>query len=101
MLKEIPIPSTADRVGKAQEVLRVWIVGPQHEMHVSIDVMAFPDSRAWGVAIADLARHIANSYEALAIAPKEKVLGSIAVQFAAEINNPTSEVSVPQQPKPV
>jgi len=96
VVKEMPLPPAAKEPAKAQEILRVWIIGDQHAMHVSIDVAAFNDSRAWGVVLADLARHIANSYERMAVAPAPKVLNSIAAQFVMEVDKPTSVVTNPQ-----
>lgn len=92
MVKEMPLPPGVARAEKAQEVLRVWIVGENHGMQVSVDVAAFKDSRTWGVALADLARHIANSYEAMVVHPAPKVLNSIVAQFVMEVDKPTSTI---------
>jgi len=97
MIKEMPIPRGAIENGKAQEILRVWMVGDNHQMHVSIDVTAFVDSRCWGIALADLARHVANSYEDLGVAEREKVLTSIVNFFEAEIGKPTSEITTKRE----
>lgn len=98
MPNERPLPPGSDSP-QAKEILRWWLV-PGDKMIASLDVGAFPDSRAWGIALADLARYIARAYEVMKVGPQEKILTSIVDMFEAEIGKPTSETHVVPPSKP-
>src|ERR1039457_1262129 len=55
--KHLDIPPAAARDHASFEVLRVWIA--EQGQHVSIRSGAWEDPFAWGIVLADLARHIA------------------------------------------
>ncbi len=55
---EIPQAVTAD--AHAFEILRVWIASNQQQ--VSLRSGVWEDPAAWGIMLADLARHVAESY---------------------------------------
>ncbi len=62
---QLLIPSTAETDPDSFEVLRVWVANKAQ--HVSLRVGIWDDPMAWGIMLADLAGHIANSYEAVCI----------------------------------
>ena len=88
--KVLSVPPVAQRDKASFEVLRVWIA--EKGQHVSIRSGAWEDPFAWGIVLADLARHIAFAHELQneAVDP-EAFLNRLLEGFEAEINNPTDE----------
>ena len=79
------IPPTALEQGGV-EVLRAAIV--DGGLHVSLR-RAFDDPQAWGMVIADVARHAARAYGREAEYTEDEALARIVEMFEAEINRPT------------
>lgn len=88
--KQLNIPPVAVRDKAAFEVLRVWIA--QEGQHVSIRSGAWEDPFAWGIVLADMARHIAHAHhlEKKNVDP-EAFLERLLEGFQAEIDNPTDD----------
>lgn len=78
-------PPTALEHG-GTEVLRAAIV--QGGLHVSLR-RAFDDPEAWGMLIADVARHVARIYAAESDLPEETTIERIRNIFDAEMDAPT------------
>jgi Domain of unknown function (DUF5076) len=57
---ELSIPVATEVDPKAFELLRVWIANKQQ--HVSLRTDVWEDPAAWGIMLADLAKHIAESF---------------------------------------
>ncbi|HMK73835.1 MAG TPA: DUF5076 domain-containing protein [Myxococcaceae bacterium] len=57
---ELTIPPRAADDGEAREVLRFW--SARGRLHVTVRADAYRDPAAWGIVLADLARHVANAY---------------------------------------
>jgi hypothetical protein len=88
--KILELPAAAQRDKASFEVLRVWIA--EQGQHVSIRSGAWEDPFAWGIVLADLARHIALSHEIQdSKVDKEAFLERLLEGFHAEIDNPTDE----------
>ena len=88
--KVLSIPSVAQRDKASFEVLRVWIA--EQGQHVSIRSGAWDDPFAWGIVLADLARHIALAHEMQdEKIEKEAFLERLLEGFSAEIDSPTDE----------
>ena len=88
--KVLAIPAAAERDKASFEVLRVWIA--EQSQHVSIRSGAWDDPFAWGIVLADLARHIALAHELQGDAADEDAfLERLLEGFHAEIDNPTDE----------
>jgi hypothetical protein len=81
----LQIPPTALEQGGV-EVLRAAIV--EGGLHVSLR-RAFDDPEAWGMLIADIARHVARIYATEAKFPEEQTLERIRNIFDAEMDAPT------------
>jgi hypothetical protein len=79
------IPPTALEHGGV-EVLRAAIV--DGGLHVSLR-RAFDDPEAWGMLIADVARHVARIYAREDKFPEEQTLERIRSLFNAEMDSPT------------
>ena len=88
--KTLAIPPAAQRDKASFEVMRVWIA--EKGQHVSIQTGAWADPFAWGIVLADLARHIANADQ---IQNKktdpDAFLTRLLEGFQAEIDDPTDE----------
>ena len=79
------IPPTALERG-GFEVLRAAIV--EGDLHVSLR-RAFDDPDAWGMLIADVARHVARIYAKETALTEEAVLERVRAIFLAEMEAPT------------
>lgn len=56
----LPVPSAATRDPRSVEILRVWIANG--EQHVALAFGMWEEPAAWGLLLADLARHIAEAH---------------------------------------
>src|ERR1700748_1534275 len=83
-------PPAAVRDRAAFELLRVWVA--EQGQHVSLRSGAWEDPFAWGIVLADLARHIVNA-EAMnkKNLDKEAFFERMIEGFHAEIESPTDE----------
>jgi len=83
-------PPAAQRDKAAFELLRVWVA--DQGQHVSLRSGTWEDPFAWGIVLADLARHIVNA-EAIhkKDLDKDAFLHRILEGFHAEIESPTDE----------
>ena len=70
------------------EIARVWIV--DGDQHVVLTQNLWRDPASWGLMLADLARHVANAYEAQGHG-REFVLQRIREAFEAEWSHPTDK----------
>jgi len=88
--KFLDIPPAAQRDKASFEVMRVWIAN--QAQHVSIRSGAWEDPFAWGIVLADLARHVALAHEMQdGKVDKDAFLERLLEGFHAEIDNPTDE----------
>ncbi len=56
----LPVPAAATRDPRSVEILRVWIANG--EQHVALAFGMWEEPSAWGLLLADLARHIAEAH---------------------------------------
>jgi hypothetical protein len=88
--KVLSIPPEAQRDKASFEVMRVWIA--EQGQHVSIRSGAWEDPFAWGIVLADLARHIALAHQLQKEGTDpDAFLERLLEGFHAEIDNPTDE----------
>jgi hypothetical protein len=83
-------PPAATRDNASFELLRVWVA--EAGQHVSLRPGTWEDPFAWGIVLADLARHIVNA-EALenASIDRDAFLERLLEGFEAEMESPTDE----------
>jgi Domain of unknown function (DUF5076) len=81
----LKVPPTALEKG-GTEVLRAAIV--EGGLHVSLR-RAFDDPEAWGMLMADLARHVARIYATEMNMREEETLARVRGIFEAEMDAPT------------
>jgi hypothetical protein len=88
--KYLDPPPAAARDKASFELLRVWVA--EQGQHVSLRSGAWEDPFAWGIVLADLARHIVNA-EALhrKELDRDAFLERMLEGFHAEIESPTDE----------
>ena len=79
------IPPTALEQGGV-EVLRAAIVNGG--LHVSLR-RAFDEPDAWGILIADIARHVARIYANETAMSEDEVLDHVRAMFESELDAPT------------
>jgi hypothetical protein len=88
---QLLIPDAAKRDPKSLELLRVWIA--DNNQHVSLRTGVWDDPAAWGLMLADLARHIVNTYEQDAALDQVQTLQRIRAAFNTELEFPTDTSS--------
>jgi hypothetical protein len=84
----LPIPRH-DRDAKKMELLRVWLIDGAPSVVITPNL--WEDPEMWGLMLADLMRHVGNSYEADG-RNFDEVLSRIKAAFDAEWGHPTSSV---------
>ena len=86
--KYLAVPPAAGRDTSSFELLRVWIA--EQGQHVSLRSGVWEDAFAWGIVLADLARHIVHA-ESLAHKglDQDAYLKRMLEGFQAEIESPT------------
>jgi hypothetical protein len=88
--KYLDIPPAASRDTASFEVLRAWIA--EQGQHVSLRSGAWEDPFAWGIVLADLARHIALAHQLQhPDTDLDAFVERLLEGFHAEIENPTDE----------
>jgi len=88
---QLLIPEAAKRDPQSLELLRVWVA--DNNQHVSLRVGVWNDPAAWGLMLADLARHIVNTYEQDVALDRLQTLQRIKAAFDAELESPTDTPS--------
>jgi hypothetical protein len=103
MPQELPIPRQIANEQKAFEIARIWIAGGGGH-HVSLNTSLVGDPKAWGIMLANLAKHVANAYHQSRGVDQEQMLAGIKAAFEAEWTKPTNQlggqVVKPQPPNP-
>jgi hypothetical protein len=87
---QLRVPEPARSDAKSFELLRVWIA--HQDQHISMRVGVWKDPEAWGMMLADLARHIATAFEQSEKRDPMDTLVRIKAGFETEIESPTDEV---------
>jgi Domain of unknown function (DUF5076) len=83
---ELEVPPIATGNSQAVEVLRVWAV-PGQPQQLTLRI-TWKDAGAWGLLLADIARHVANAYANEGQNGAE-VLARIRQLLDAEFSRPT------------
>ncbi len=88
----LPIPAPASSDPRSLEVLRVWIANG--EQHVALAFGMWDEPAAWGLLLADLARHIAEAHaQQDSDVDPEDFLEQIRSGLEAELDGPTDEIN--------
>ncbi len=86
-VNELEAPPGAAQDTEAVEISRVWV--SEGGLEVSLRLGVFEDPAAWGVLLADLARHVAHAHQQLDGSDAEQTLGLIRDALEAELADPT------------
>ncbi|MBA2683716.1 MAG: DUF5076 domain-containing protein [Gemmatimonadaceae bacterium] len=86
---EMSPPPAASEDPKSFEIARLWVASD--EQHVVLRTDVWPDPAAWGIVLADLARHVATAYQRKDGHDVEDVLERVLAGFHAEIDGASSE----------
>lgn len=87
---QLRIPDSARTDPKSFELLRIWVA--HQDQHISLRVGVWEDPTDWGRMLADLARHIANSFEKFSNQDAPQALEKIRAGFDADIQNPAEAI---------
>src|SRR5437764_9847456 len=87
---ELQIPDAAKKDSDAMEILRIWIAGGSQ--HVSLKPGVWKDPAAWGLMLADLAKHVANAYAADGM-DRAQALRRVYQGLQVEMESPTDEAT--------
>jgi len=88
--RQLPIPGAAKDDPAGLEVLRVWVAGGRQ--HVVIRIDAWRDPAAWGIVLADLARHVSRSLDPHAADEGAATLERMRLMLDAELRSPTGDI---------
>lgn len=88
---ELAPPPSAIEDATSFEIARVWVAsGAQH---ARLRTGVWPDPAAWGIVLADLARHVALAYHYEEDHDVEHVLERVLAGFQTELESPTSHTT--------
>jgi len=93
--RQLFIPDAAVRDRESVEMLRVWIA--EQGLHCSLKVGMYQETKdvsetkAWGIILADAAKHIANALQSAYSIDRTASLKAIRDSFVEELASPTSE----------
>ena len=86
VIEELPIPGPVLAATRTAEMARVWLADGNQV--VTISSRLWEDPGAWGLMLVDLARHVAQAYEAKGFSATD-VLTRIRSAMEAEWTSPT------------
>ncbi len=81
---ELPIPSSVAADAEAIELARLWL--GQGRLRVGLRADALADPTEWGAVLAELARHVANSYVIGRSGDRTEILDRIVLGFRANLD---------------
>lgn len=96
-MKQLPTPEPATDDPDSSEMMRVWIA--QKRLYISLNVGVyygktdFNEEKAWGIILADAARHISAALEQRFGVPRTETLEGIVSSFSSELSAPSSATS--------
>lgn len=85
-IEELPIPSTVIAAKEKTEMARIWIA--DGDQIVTLSPRLWDDPGAWGLMLVDIARHVAQAYQAKGV-DSAISLEKIRSAMEAEWANPT------------
>jgi hypothetical protein len=70
-------------------MIRAWVA--EKGLHCSLNIGTWKDPAAWGILLADVARHVANAYQESEALDRAVTLKGIRQLFNAEMDKPTDD----------
>jgi hypothetical protein len=87
---ELAVPDAVHEDPRSFEIARLWIADGRQVILLRADV--WPDPAAWGLMLADMARHLANAYHDAHGMDPAAALRRMLAGLQAELDQPTDEV---------
>ena len=84
---EMAPPPAATQDDRSFEIARLWVANDAQ--HVTLRTNVWPDPAAWGIVLADLAKHVALAYHHKDDHDVEDALERVLAAFHAELESPT------------
>ena len=97
MPKELKPPPQAQRDPNALHMASIWIA--EKGLHCALNIGVFDENarvdevRAWGIMLADIARHVSQALPHTDDGSERSILNRIWASFDEELSKPTSPVS--------
>jgi hypothetical protein len=94
-VKALDPPHTIKGDPKATEMLRLWAA--HNKLNVAINIGCYEENgrdeaAAWGIILADAARHVANAMHLRYGVPATLTISKIQNAFRVELTDPTSPI---------
>lgn len=95
-MKSLPTPLPVQRDKNSIEMARVWIA--EQGLHCSLNVGIYKDNpdvdeeKAWGIMLADIARHISSALAGSSPEMRARIIDDIKHRFIEELSSPSSDV---------
>lgn len=92
-VNELGVPQAAERDDQSWELMRVWVA--ERGLHCALKVGVYEsegigEERAWGIVLADAARHLADAVSSFTGRDRDAALSAIRLSMEDELNKPTS-----------
>ena len=92
-MRTLVIPPAAQRDDNSVKMLSAWIA--EQGLHCTLNIGFFEasghsEAKAWGILLADLARHIGNAVAEERGAPARGTVAAVVTSMLAELDLPTS-----------
>lgn len=93
-MRSLVIPPAAQRDENSVQVLSAWIA--ERRLHCTLNIGFFEaaghtESKAWGILLADLVRHIGNAIAEERGTPADETVGAVIASMHSELDLPTSD----------
>lgn len=85
---ELSIPEKVRGDKSAAELIRAWVTA-SGDVYVTIKTDVWQDPAAYGIVLADIARHIANGFHQSQGKDVDEALRRVVEGFSAEVGSPT------------
>src|SRR6187397_288672 len=93
---ELEVPREVLEAPGSQEILRAWVAN--EGLTCSLQPAIWADPGSWGVALADIATHVANAIHEQRGTDPSATLRRIQAVFNAEVDSPTDTPSGSHRP---
>jgi hypothetical protein len=87
--RDLPVPVDVASDTEAQEIFRAWAANGQ--LICALRPLRWKDSSAWGILLADAARHVANAIRDESGDEPAVTVAKIRDMFNRELSEPTDE----------
>jgi hypothetical protein len=87
---QLSIPDHADQDPSAFELLRIWTTSSGERVGLRVEEELPPE--AWGIVLADVARHVAHAYAQKGIGNVRDNLRELLTRFLEEMRQPSDTI---------